>query len=224
MAAPEAPARFRYSPRMLRAPSWVMSENRLTTPISVIKATAPRRYFLFPVLICFSPTLPRHSRFHVSVDYTTPPAECNRAGRQLRHKRASASTHGWSCPRPLQRATISALCATSRTASRGRNEKSRHPPHRKTVPSAIRGGPFYDHEDGGCLPLRRGGTVHSLCGNGRAAVHRAFRRGDPVRPIDIDKQQYASVHGENKNISVDKPHLAVDFYRALLRNYPADAR
>lgn len=42
--------------------------------------------------------------------------------------------------------------------------------------------------------------------------------------IDIDKQQYASVHGENKNISVDKPHLAVDFYRALLRNYPADAR
>lgn len=43
-------------------------------------------------------------------------------------------------------------------------------------------------------------------------------------PIDIDKQQYASVHGENKNISVDKPHLAVDFYRALLRNYPADAR
>ena len=43
-------------------------------------------------------------------------------------------------------------------------------------------------------------------------------------PIDIDKQQYASVHGENKNISVDKPHLAMDFYRALLRNYPADAR
>lgn len=43
-------------------------------------------------------------------------------------------------------------------------------------------------------------------------------------PIDIDKQQYASVHGENKNISVDKLHLAVDFYKALLRNYPADAR
>lgn len=43
-------------------------------------------------------------------------------------------------------------------------------------------------------------------------------------PIDIDKQQYASVHGENENISVDKLHLAVDFYKELLRNYPADAR
>ena len=30
-------------------------------------------------------------------------------------------------------------------------------------------------------------------------------------PIDIDKQQYASVHGENENISVDKIHLVVDF-------------
>lgn len=38
-------------------------------------------------------------------------------------------------------------------------------------------------------------------------------------PIDIDKQQYASVHGENENISVDKLHLAVDFYKRLLRNY-----
>ena len=40
-------------------------------------------------------------------------------------------------------------------------------------------------------------------------------------PIDIDKQQYASVHGENENISVDKLHLAVDFYKELLRSYPA---
>ena len=39
-------------------------------------------------------------------------------------------------------------------------------------------------------------------------------------PIDIDKQQYSSVHGENENISVDKIHLAVDFYKELLRNYP----
>ena len=39
-------------------------------------------------------------------------------------------------------------------------------------------------------------------------------------PIDIDKQQYGSVHGENENISVDKIHLAVDFYKELLRNYP----
>ena len=38
-------------------------------------------------------------------------------------------------------------------------------------------------------------------------------------PIDIDKQQYASVHGENENISVEKLHLAVDFYKSLLRNF-----
>lgn len=38
-------------------------------------------------------------------------------------------------------------------------------------------------------------------------------------PIDIDSQQYASVHGENENISVDKIHLAVDFYKELLKNY-----
>lgn len=37
-------------------------------------------------------------------------------------------------------------------------------------------------------------------------------------------QQYASVHGENENISVDNLHLAVDFCKALLRNYPADTR
>lgn len=38
-------------------------------------------------------------------------------------------------------------------------------------------------------------------------------------PIDIDSQQYASVHGKNENISVDKIHLAVDFYKELLKNY-----
>lgn len=38
-------------------------------------------------------------------------------------------------------------------------------------------------------------------------------------PIDIDDQQYASVHGENENISIDKLPIAVDFYKALLRNY-----
>lgn len=38
-------------------------------------------------------------------------------------------------------------------------------------------------------------------------------------PIDIDSQQYASVHSENENISVDKLHLAVDFYKELLKNY-----
>ena len=38
-------------------------------------------------------------------------------------------------------------------------------------------------------------------------------------PIDIDSQQYASVHSENENVSVDKLSLAVDFYRELLKNY-----
>lgn len=37
--------------------------------------------------------------------------------------------------------------------------------------------------------------------------------------IDIDTQQYASVHGENENISIDKIHLAVDFYKELIRDY-----
>lgn len=38
-------------------------------------------------------------------------------------------------------------------------------------------------------------------------------------PIDIDDQQYASVHGENENISIGKLPIAVDFYKQLLRNY-----
>lgn len=38
-------------------------------------------------------------------------------------------------------------------------------------------------------------------------------------PIDIDSQQYGSVHGNNENISVDKIALAVDFYKELLKNY-----
>ena len=38
-------------------------------------------------------------------------------------------------------------------------------------------------------------------------------------PIDIDKQQYASVHGENENISVEEIHLMVDFYRKLIGKY-----
>lgn len=36
-------------------------------------------------------------------------------------------------------------------------------------------------------------------------------------PIDIDAQQYASVHAENENISLDKLPLAVDFYKELIR-------
>ena len=38
-------------------------------------------------------------------------------------------------------------------------------------------------------------------------------------PIDIDKQQYASVHGENENISVEEIYLMVDFYRKLIGKY-----
>ena len=38
-------------------------------------------------------------------------------------------------------------------------------------------------------------------------------------PIDIDGQQYASVHSENENINVDKIPLAVKFCKDLLRNY-----
>ena len=37
-------------------------------------------------------------------------------------------------------------------------------------------------------------------------------------PIDIDNKQYASVHGENENISVDKLSLAVAFYKKLSNN------
>ena len=39
-------------------------------------------------------------------------------------------------------------------------------------------------------------------------------------PIDIDNKQYASVHGENENISVDKLSLAVEFYKKLLKKNP----
>ena len=40
MVPAEAPSRARYAPRMLDAPSWVMSENRLTMPNSTINAMA----------------------------------------------------------------------------------------------------------------------------------------------------------------------------------------
>ena len=38
-------------------------------------------------------------------------------------------------------------------------------------------------------------------------------------PIDIDQQQYASVHAENENISLGKLPLAVDFYKERIRGY-----
>ena len=37
--------------------------------------------------------------------------------------------------------------------------------------------------------------------------------------INIDGQQYASVHGKNENINIDKLHQAVDFYKKLIKNY-----
>lgn len=45
MVAADAPVRFRYSPRMFLAPSWVISENKLTMPIGVINAIAPLSCF-----------------------------------------------------------------------------------------------------------------------------------------------------------------------------------
>ena len=51
MAAADAPARFRYSPNMLLAPSWVKSENRLTIPIRVMNAIAPDKS-LFCFMFC----------------------------------------------------------------------------------------------------------------------------------------------------------------------------
>ena len=38
-------------------------------------------------------------------------------------------------------------------------------------------------------------------------------------PIDIDNKQFASVHGENENISVDRLSLTVEFYKKLLKKY-----
>ena len=37
--------------------------------------------------------------------------------------------------------------------------------------------------------------------------------------IDIDNQQYSSVHNENENFSIDKLSLAVEFYKELIKNY-----
>ena len=38
-------------------------------------------------------------------------------------------------------------------------------------------------------------------------------------PIEIDAQQYASVHGANENLYVNALPPAVDFYKTLLRAY-----
>ena len=139
---------------------------------------------------------------------------------------ASALMPVWSCPRPLPRVTTFAPCATSSPAlSRWRNEKSGHFFDRQTVPAAICGGPVYDHRYikktvetafpyAAAAPfiLPAGTDARRFTGLSNAVIRFA--------PIDIDKQQYASVHGENENISLDKLYLAVDFYKALLRNYP----
>lgn len=41
-------------------------------------------------------------------------------------------------------------------------------------------------------------------------------------PIDIDDQQYASVHSENENITLKTIGNAVEFYKQILKNYPAN--
>lgn len=92
------------------------------------------------------------------------------------------------------------------------------------MPVAICGGPVYDHRYikktveqafpyAAAVPfiLPAGTDARRFTGLSDAVIRFA--------PIDIDKQQYASVHGENENISVEKLHLAVDFYKSLLRNY-----
>ncbi|MEG1477406.1 MAG: M20/M25/M40 family metallo-hydrolase, partial [Oscillospiraceae bacterium] len=38
-------------------------------------------------------------------------------------------------------------------------------------------------------------------------------------PIDLDKQQFASVHSENENIDVHTIANAVEFYKTVVRNY-----
>ena len=38
-------------------------------------------------------------------------------------------------------------------------------------------------------------------------------------PIDIDNKQYASVHNDDENFSIDKLGLVVKFYKELLKNY-----
>ncbi|MCI7156141.1 MAG: M20/M25/M40 family metallo-hydrolase [Solobacterium sp.] len=38
-------------------------------------------------------------------------------------------------------------------------------------------------------------------------------------PIDIDNQQYGSVHNDDENFSVDKLGLVVKFYKELLKKY-----
>lgn len=37
-------------------------------------------------------------------------------------------------------------------------------------------------------------------------------------PIDIDKKQYANVHNDDENFSIDKLGLVVKFYKELLKN------
>ena len=54
MVPAEAPSKARYAPRMLDAPSWVMSENRLTTPNSTMKAMAWDIFFFLPRIMASS--------------------------------------------------------------------------------------------------------------------------------------------------------------------------
>ena len=42
---------------------------------------------------------------------------------------------------------------------------------------------------------------------------------DYIMFYDIDKKQYASVHNDDENFSIDKLGLVVKFYKELLKNY-----
>lgn len=58
------------------------------------------------------------------------------------------------------------------------------------------------------------------CFDARLELPKAIAKGDDICALRYIKD---SKQRENENISVDKLHLAVDFYKALLRSYPADA-
>ena len=58
------------------------------------------------------------------------------------------------------------------------------------------------------------------CFDARLELPKAIAKDDDICALRYIKD---SKQRENENISVDKVHLAVDFYKALLRSYPVDA-
>lgn len=64
-------------------------------------------------------------------------------------------------------------------------------------------------------------TVPFILPAGTDARHFTYICDAVIRfaPIDIDNQQYSSVHNENENFSIDKLSLVVEFYKELIKNY-----